>query len=291
MASRTFQWISSTDPQNKLQLEQLHQRMMQFYANESTRDGYQVLIPTSENTTPADPVSIAFLHWFQQQQFSNIIEVGCGNGRTFNYLQHLMANGIYTGIEVDEQSITRNQQKWPQQHWIQSDAYTLPVPEESADLIFSMYVLEHLVYPKKALDLMYQKLKPGGILALVFPDFTCTKRLPSQQLGLSLLQSAKQKLQKLRVFDAIISIYDSRVRLQKALKKIALHPGQFIINTAPACLHATKQQVWPDYDAVYIASKSDVEHWVMQVNGTIEYPMGKEAPFDEHSFITIQKPA
>jgi Methylase involved in ubiquinone/menaquinone biosynthesis len=171
MASRTFQWISSTDPQNKLQLEQLHHRMMQFYANESTRDGYQVLIPTSENTTPADPVSIAFLHWFQQQQFSNIIEVGCGNGRTFNYLQHLMANGTYTGIEVDEQSITRNQQKWPQQHWIQSDAYTLPVTDEFADLIFSMYVVEHLVYPKKALDLMYQKLKPGGIMALVFPDF------------------------------------------------------------------------------------------------------------------------
>jgi SAM-dependent methyltransferase len=289
MSSRKFHWISSVDPQNKLELEELHNRMMQFYENEATRSNYQVLISTSQNTTPEDPVSTGFVNWLKQQNFSNIVELGCGNGRTFNYIQHLLPRGTYTGIEVDEGSIKRNQEKWPHQCWIQADAYSLPIQNESADLIFSMYVLEHLVYPKKALDLMFQKLKPGGTLALIFPDFTCTKRFPSQQLGLSLLQSAKQKIQQFRWLDALVSLYDSRIRLQSALHTIANNPGHFMVNTAPACLQKNNQQVWADYDAVYLTSKIEVAHWAKQMKADIHYPAGNSFPFDEHSFITITK--
>jgi ubiquinone/menaquinone biosynthesis C-methylase UbiE len=289
MSYRKFHWISSTDPQNKLQLEQLHHRMMQFYKNEATRDGYQVLIPTSHNATPEDPVSKAFVEWFKQQRFSNIVEVGCGNGRIFNYLQNFVPDGRYTGMEVDQQSIERNKKKWPHQHWMQSDVYSMTLPDESADLIFSMYVLEHLVYPKRALDLMYQKLKPGGFLALVFPDFTCTKRFPSQQLGLSLIQSAKQKIQQYRLLDALVSLYDSRVRLQRALKEVPNHLGHFMVNKEPACLQKGNTQVWADFDALYVASKREVAHWAKQLNASIIFPAGKSHPFDEHSFMVVVK--
>lgn len=45
--------------------------------------------------------------------------------------------------------------------------------EGQFDLIYSSNVLEHIEDDQKALEHLYQKLKPGGILALYLPAFQC----------------------------------------------------------------------------------------------------------------------
>jgi SAM-dependent methyltransferase len=45
--------------------------------------------------------------------------------------------------------------------------------EGQFDLIYSSNVLEHIEDDRKALGQLYQKLKPGGILALYLPAFQC----------------------------------------------------------------------------------------------------------------------
>lgn len=45
--------------------------------------------------------------------------------------------------------------------------------EGQFDLIYSSNVLEHIDDDQKALEQLYQKLKPGGVLALYLPAFQC----------------------------------------------------------------------------------------------------------------------
>jgi SAM-dependent methyltransferase len=287
--SRKFEWLSSNDPANASALITLQNRMSAFYSSQATRAKYQQLISVSNSAVPDDPVTQAFLDWFKQNSFSNIVEIGCGNGRIWNFLQQHVKAGCYTGIEVDEVSIQQNAVRWPDQNWIQADAYAIPVADSSVDLLMSFYVLEHLVHPVRALESMYRKLMQGGYLLLVFPDFTVTGRFPSQHLGLGVRISAKEKLRKGRIWDAILSVYDSRIRLQKALAAVRSKPGDFVVNANPVCLADVHGQVWPDYDAVYVASKVEVQHWFQQRGAIVTYPFGIQHPFDEHTFMLVEK--
>ena len=136
---------------------------------------------------------------------------------------------------------------------------------------------------------MLEMVKTGGYLILIFPDFTQTGRLPSQHLGFGTDRSAFTKFKKGKIIDAILSWYDSRIRLKPSLKALKKQTGRFIINTNPLCLHYQHQVIWPDIDAVYLANKNEVANWAQENNLVVDFPCGTLAHFDEHAFIVIKK--
>lgn len=287
--TRKFDWISSVDDRNCERLDALHEQLAKYYTEAITRLGYREMIKVEESLAPTDIITQSFLQWFQGRRIHKVLEVGCGEGRIFQYLSQQITDLDYTGIEMDEVTINNNILKWPSQCWLHKSVYNIDFEPKSFDLCFSFYVLEHLVYPTKALERMLEMVKPGGYLLLVFPDFTRSGRFPSQHIGIGPDRSALKKLKKGRLVDAVISLYDSRIRLKPSLKKISEQPGKFLINANPLCLHFNDEQLWPDIDAVYLASKIEVAKWAEGKGLEAVFPFGTNSPFDEHTFMTIKK--
>jgi ubiquinone/menaquinone biosynthesis C-methylase UbiE len=289
MNNRKFYWVSSIDEKNKQTLTDLNSKLSSFYSELDSRQKYNKMIQGVENDQPLDAVSISFLDWFKNEDFKDILEIGCGTGRIRKHLS-IKENGNYTGTEVSEDVINKNRAMWPESQWANKSVYNLDFPAESFDLIFSFYVIEHLVFPHMALEKMYSLIKSGGSIVIACPDFVESKRFPSQYIGQSFSRTAKEKVKEFKLIDATVSLYDSRIRLTNALTRIKKGAGAFMININPICLYLPKPiNIWPDFDAVYMANKIEIEHWANSKKLKVSYPAGKEGIFKEHVFMVLQK--
>jgi ubiquinone/menaquinone biosynthesis C-methylase UbiE len=290
MAGRRFNWLSSSDKKNTAALTALHEKMIAFYSEAESRSNYQQMVDSNDNDL-ANPgaATLQFIEYLKQIHPNKLLEVGCGSGRIYQFIEKELKEAAYTGVEVSEHIIEYNRRRFDNANWFVADAYTLPVANATIDVCFSFYVLEHLVFPERALIEMLRTVKSGGYLVLIFPDFAASGRFASQNIGLSNNPTAVSKLKKGKVIDALISLYDSRIRLPKALKNAAAQFGSFPVNINPKCLAGKSITMSPDIDAVYIASKKEVANWAAQRGYCVSYPAGTNGYFAEHSFISIQK--
>ncbi len=263
--------------------------MAWFYSEVEGRALYQEMLTEQEETAfPESSVRHLLPKHVCDLKPSNVLEIGCGDGRVFRQLRDYGFEGAYTGIEVADYVIEQNRCRHSDATWVCANAYDIPFPDGSFEACFSLYVLEHLVYPERALREMTRILVPGGQLLLVFPDFVESNLLSSQMLGFSPTGTAFTKLRAGRIFDALISLYDSRVRLPRALKKATVRFGPFPVNINPVCL-SYPSLISPDVDAVYIASKREVQDWAEANGCRIEYPYGIEGELNTQAFIVITK--
>jgi SAM-dependent methyltransferase len=285
---RQFRWLSSVTGDPEI-LSNLNQRMAWFYGQAEGRSLYQEMLNEQEESLPPEE-SVRHLmpKYVTDLQPSSILEIGCGNGRVYRQLRSYNYAGQYTGLDVAEYLIEENAKRHPEATWRSGLVYQLPFPDGSFDVCFSLYVLEHLVYPESGLYEMLRVLKPKGHLVLVFPDCVASGRLASQKLGLSPIGAASEKLRKGKIIDAILSLYDSRIRLQSALKKAKEHIGAFPVNTQPICLSFPTLMA-PDIDAIYITSKLEVQDWAQEKGHKVEYPCGTQGEFAEQAFLVITK--
>ena len=287
-SDRKFRWISSISGDQDV-LSALNDSMAWFYGQEDGREMYQSMLDTQEGIlTDLNSERHLMPKYICDLKPQAILEVGCANGRLYRQLRHYGYEGSYSGIEVTDYIIQQNTQKHPEADWKCSTAYSIPFADSSFDICFSLYVLEHLVYPQRALTEMMRVIKPNGRLVLVFPDFVESGRFSSQKLGLSPVLTASDKLRKGKIIDALVSLYDSRIRLPRALKGTHKSLGAFLVNTQPICL-SYPDVMGADIDAIYIASKKEVHHWADQQGFQVEYPSGTEGEFTEHAFMVIHK--
>jgi SAM-dependent methyltransferase len=89
------------------------------------------------------------------------LEVGCGRG----FFQDLVED--YTGVDLSD-SVRQNLHK----PFYQTSATELPFGNDEFDAIWSVYTLEHIPEPEKALTEMRRVLKPGGLIFLK-PAWQC----------------------------------------------------------------------------------------------------------------------
>jgi SAM-dependent methyltransferase len=261
---------------------------MSFYAEDEERESYQEMLNGIVETPEHDSSTSHLAGYVTEQRPNRILEVGCGNGRLFRALRRAGCEASYTGVEVAEHIVAQNQNRHPDASWYTAGAYDLPVGDASVDVAFAEFVLEHLVFPSRGLSEMLRVVRPGGHLVLVFPDFVCAGRLGSQILGLSPLRTVSEALQRGRLLDGLISIYDSRVRLPRALDSARANVGPFPVNVRPACL-TYPDFMFPDVDAVYIASKCEVRDWAEAQGHEVTFPAGTTRPYDETAFLAIRK--
>ncbi|MCI5149082.1 MAG: class I SAM-dependent methyltransferase, partial [Candidatus Electrothrix sp. MAN1_4] len=78
-----------------------------------------------------------------------IYDFGCGQKPYQVYLE----NHDYIGIDIDEMNTQAD---------IHSDISNVPIPDNTADIVTSFYVLEHVPEPQKVIDEKYRILKNGG---------------------------------------------------------------------------------------------------------------------------------
>ncbi|MFW9269545.1 class I SAM-dependent methyltransferase [Pseudomonas sp. D2-30] len=97
-----------------------------------------------------------------------LLDAGCGQGKSFQYLRQAFAPQRLIGVDADPHSLDLSAQEAARQgmavELIGSDCATLAVPDASVDLLFCHQTFHHLVEQEKALAEFYRVLKPGGYL-------------------------------------------------------------------------------------------------------------------------------
>ena len=92
----------------------------------------------------------------QGLQEKRILEIGSGRG----YLQDVVVD--YTGLDLSP-AVAPNYRK----PFIAASATDMPFPDNSFDAGWTVWVLEHIPTPQKALEEMRRVVKPGGVLLLI----------------------------------------------------------------------------------------------------------------------------
>lgn len=90
-----------------------------------------------------------------------VLDIGSGRG----YLQDVVKD--YTGLDISESVRSRYHKPF-----IQGSATEMPVPDNSFDAAWSIWVLEHIPEPEAALREMRRVIRPGGLLYLA-PAWLC----------------------------------------------------------------------------------------------------------------------
>ena len=267
MGRRNFHWVSSVDPNMRAHLDTLSTAMVQFYKMPITRKAYQKMIDSEASSQPE--TEAALRKAVLRAKPSTVLEIGCGSGRIYAGLVEEGLNARYTGVEMSPEVIASNKSRFPLANWLCGDGYDLPVAQESQDCVFAYYVLEHCVYPRKFLESALLAVKPGGCILLTFPDMAASGIFASQALGWD-DRSAKLHLRHGRVLHALIRLWDSRVRLPRALHRASSKPGTFLVNLRPRCLEPDFE-FEPDVDAVYLASRREVVEWAQSKGCAVNF--------------------
>ena len=258
--------------------------MADYYSQAATRASYQVMVDEA-SASQAD-AERALVEAVLARHPSSVLEIGAGSGRILRRLRASGYAGAYCGLEMSADVIARNRVSHPDAAWVCGSIYDAELPAGRFDVIFAFFVLEHVVYPARALERMLALRRAGGALVLVFPDFVEVGILASQTLGF-VEGRASDRLRRGDVVNAAINLFDARVRLRRALRRAVRDRGAFPVNLAPRCL-SEPDTVIPDADAVYIASREEVAGWGRARGLTSTFPAGSDGPFREVVLIQLR---
>ncbi|MGY2167911.1 class I SAM-dependent methyltransferase [Pseudomonas gingeri] len=97
-----------------------------------------------------------------------VLDAGCGQGKSFQYLQQVFSPQRLIGLDADPHSLKLSGEEAQRRdiaiELIGSDCATLDVASDSVDILFCHQTFHHLVQQDRALAEFYRVLKPGGYL-------------------------------------------------------------------------------------------------------------------------------
>lgn len=92
------------------------------------------------------------LRFVETTSVATAIEVGCGEGFVLRYLRDHTRLTKIVGVDIDPLAVALARQAVPDVPVSVADAYQLPTPGQSFDLVLCLEVLEHLESPRAALE-------------------------------------------------------------------------------------------------------------------------------------------
>ena len=106
-----------------------------------------------------------FFPWIKEKipsKTSKILDIGCGAGLLSNSLSRL--GHLVTGIDLSESSLetAKRHDETNTVNYLKANAYSLPFPDASFDVVFAMDILEHVEEPQLLIAEAARVLKPKG---------------------------------------------------------------------------------------------------------------------------------
>ncbi len=106
-----------------------------------------------------------------------ILDLGCGNGSLSN---SIVPEGCeLVGVEESRSGVNLARENYPHLNFIQGSIYNLPSDKlgDKFDIVISVGVIEHLLYPKELVRAAKKCLKPKGKLIITTPYHGYLKNL------------------------------------------------------------------------------------------------------------------
>lgn len=258
-------WISSEKEENENELLLLAQRMRDYYASHQTY--YNTYITHDWLWQHDAYLPLAALRGLIGKA-NQILEIGCGNAACLAVESSWQAK--YTGIDFSADLLKANKERYPNANFKPISNFSrYDFPDESFDLVFSQFVIEHTVFPKTFLKETIRLLKPGGSFVIVAPNFRKHKFLPSQQVNENGLTS-RENLKRFRLGDALSTLLYNRLVIPSALRTFDKRQEGFVVNLEPFAFECNGN-FRPDNDAVYVTCFDEIESFCMQ-NGCQTVP-------------------
>jgi SAM-dependent methyltransferase len=184
-----------------------------------------------------------------------VLELGCGSAHLCPHVQK--AGGTYTGVDHGAALLENNRLRYPQARFLSIGTEF----DEALDLVASLYTIEHVVDPPAYLARMWKACKPGGLLAVICPDFVDGAGIPPSFFFGATPRRLREKLKRFALADAaehLIDLWWSAPRWKARAR--ASSPGAFWINRKPKILHGAPYSV--DADAVHLPRLTDLVWWL-----------------------------
>ena len=254
---RKIEWISALDLRNRSKLECLQKKMTDFYSN---NPNYYTDISFTEILWLDKAALVQQDIISECQHKTAILEIGCGEA--FILKSNKINKRNYTGLDFSEQLILKNKISYPESNFIKiENPYELPLENESFDIVFSHFVIEHTVYPNLFLNECKRVLKKNGLLIIAAPNFLGRKGITSQKSGFS-KGTGREKLNDGKYLDMIFTAYDNKIRIPAATfyhRLLASKKPRFFININPTCFI---YDFSPDVDAVYLTYEKEIKNYL-----------------------------
>lgn len=227
--------LRSIDGGNAAALASMQQRLVAFY--DSTPHYYDCSSESDKSHFLLPILNLA-RGLCARKGHVRILEVGAGKSQAPAFFQDGLAEMSYS---FDLQDINdRNAPFYYGQDVIFHVGSIDAIPaEKKYDLIFSMFVYEHLCEPAKALDAARDRLAEDGVIVLISPEYVLPFYVPP----------ALRHLSAWKKFKATAALFLSSVRTR------ATGIPNFWVCSEPAVFHGP----WcRDADAVHMVSKADL---------------------------------
>ncbi len=191
-----------------------------------------------------------------------LLEAGCG---TAHLCPHVTARGgEYTGMDHSAALLAENAARHPRAQFVKVGAGI----DAQFDVVASLYTLEHIVNPQAYLASLLRYAKPGGIVAVICPEFIDSAGYPPSLYYGSTPARLGEKLRRLSLIDAAFHIKDLKYSARRWKQRaIASPPGAFWINLRPRVLHGASYAT--DGDAVHLTRARDIVWWFEQQGAKI----------------------
>jgi len=151
------------------------------YLLRKTRENYNITADEFSRTREKPWEEVSFLFSDYLKEGDNVLDLGCGNGRYFEFFKSKKTK--YIGLDNSEKLIEIAKKKYGDNNFITADALNLPFTDNSFDKVYSLAILHH--FPSKELRNQFltqikRVLKPGGRIGII----------ENRQDSLSLLREA-----------------------------------------------------------------------------------------------------
>jgi SAM-dependent methyltransferase len=241
------------------QLAKLEAAMLKFYQNPPA-SYYQTSDCAAQRYSPREQP----FHCDLVQQIvagTSVVELGCGTAHLCTHVE--ARGGTYTGLDHGESILQQNALRFPKARFFRIGT-TL---RETFDIAASLYTIEHVVDPPTYLDEMWRLCRPGGLLAIICPEFVECPVLPPSVFYGKTARRLREKLRTLSLGDTLQHLLDLKVRGVR-WKRLAVNeaPGAFWINLLPRVLHGAGYEI--DADAVHLPRRLDLV-WYLQRKGAV----------------------
>ncbi|MEK6982190.1 MAG: class I SAM-dependent methyltransferase [Candidatus Micrarchaeota archaeon] len=188
-----------------------------------------------EFQTPKISISEQAIKHLKLSGKENILDVGCGEGKSLIYLKHnLDHQGKLVGVDLSKGMFKETEELAKKENlnirFVEASADTLPFPDECFDAVFSFFMIYHMPSIPKAFKEWARVLKKDGILVIATNGENNRKRMHHFKEKIGEITNTNPPVN----FSAAFNLENAEIQLQKTFNIIdkVVFESKFILNQA-----------------------------------------------------------